>query len=110
MHTRSLALTLCLLLGLGCRTPAATITAPTVRASKGYSARAVELYLRGRLMILDARYPEAEAALKEALIIDPGSPTILRALAEAAEGSGEIGRRDEYLRRADALGEARGAP
>ncbi|MEL6347332.1 MAG: tetratricopeptide repeat protein [Myxococcota bacterium] len=96
----------------GCAPTIATIATPpppTARDTVAPPARAVAMYLRGQIFLLDEQYSEATAAFEEVLRLDPNRPAVLRALAAAADGRGEPDQRDAYLRRARAL-EASGAP
>jgi tetratricopeptide (TPR) repeat protein len=99
------ALALCVLL-VACRPTTGRITQPPTTIDvrpPGPSPAARSAYIAAHLYLAEERWDEATAAFTEARKRDPDSPAILRGLAAAAEGRGEIEARDRYLKRAAAL-------
>lgn len=59
-------------------------------AVAGFPGEARVHLLMGRILLAEQRYPEAEAALREAVRLDPAAPRALRLLSWALVGSGRL--------------------
>lgn len=83
----SLLLLFWVLLGSGCGGASRHISPPPLpgrTATAAPSAEARALYLRGQVYLLQGDGVRAQAALARAVLLDPQSPTLQAALAEAA--------------------------
>ena len=99
--------TLCacaLLVGLllGCGPATRHITPPPLVPPPPQSApaQAKALYLRGEILLSQQEWAAAQDAFSRALRLDPEQPTLLLALAEAAEGLGDTAGAADYRQRA----------
>ncbi|MFZ5482057.1 MAG: tetratricopeptide repeat protein [Myxococcota bacterium] len=89
----------------GCASALSTVRPPpapvaTADDAGHVPARARYHYLVARVAIAEGDWEEAEQALQTALLHDPGSPWILLALAEVAQGAGETSVERDRLREA----------
>ena len=92
----------------GCHRPGHRISTPPLPAVPDHLSRippaaARSHYIQGHLCLAQSRWADAQAAFEAARALDPSSPAIVRGLAAAAAGAGDIAVSEALLREAAQL-------